>query len=83
MIEGPTQLSGPRGTLTENAGLDHGPVPLYPYRSQAFFELERDRVFRRAWLMIGRVEELPEAGSFIVRQIDPCAVSAPGSRLRV
>ena len=76
MNEIPSAFTGQRGSLTQNAGIGQGPVPLYPYRSQAFFELERDRVFRRAWLMIGRVEELPETGSFIVRQIDPCAVSA-------
>ncbi|MES2492238.1 MAG: SRPBCC family protein [Pseudomonadota bacterium] len=76
MNEIPAAFTGKRGDLTERAGLDQGPVPLYPYRSQAFFELERERVFRRAWLMVGRVEELADAGSFVVRQIDPCAVSA-------
>lgn len=76
MNEIPSAFTGQRGDLTAKSGLDQGPVPLYPYRSQEFFELERDRVFRRAWLLLGRVEELPEAGSFIVRQIDPCGVSA-------
>ncbi len=76
MIEAPKSFTGQRGNLTAVAGLDTGPVPLYPYRSQSFFELERDRVFRRAWLMVGRIEELPEPGSFVVKQIDPCGVSA-------
>jgi len=63
-------------SLTEGFGLPSGPVPLEPYRSPAFFELERERIFRRAWLVVGRVEEVPEAGSFILRQVDPCDVSA-------
>lgn len=33
---------------TKLAGLPSGPVPVESYRSQAFFELERERIFRRA-----------------------------------
>ena len=65
-----------RGTLTEDAGLGTGPVPLDPYRTQAFFELERDRIFRRAWLILGRAEEIPAPGDYFVKPVDPCGVSA-------
>ncbi|MGE0861760.1 MAG: aromatic ring-hydroxylating dioxygenase subunit alpha [Gammaproteobacteria bacterium] len=71
-----------RGTLTAGVGLDTAPVPLEPYRSQAFFDAEVARVFRRAWLMIGRVEELPEVGSFFLRSLDPTGVSALVTRSR-
>lgn len=74
--QAPVKFTGERGRFTEAAGLDTRPVPLAPYRSQEFFELERDRVFRRAWLMVGRVEEISEPGDFVVKQIDPCHVSA-------
>ncbi|MFW2828723.1 aromatic ring-hydroxylating oxygenase subunit alpha [Sphingomonas sp. ID0503] len=67
--------TGSRGDLTEAAGLATTPVPLEPYRSRAFFELERDRIFKRAWLMLCREEELPEVGSYVVREIRPCNVS--------
>jgi phenylpropionate dioxygenase-like ring-hydroxylating dioxygenase large terminal subunit len=69
-------LAASRGNLTIHAGLQTAPVPLAPYRSAEFFALERDRVFGRAWLIAGRVEELPHAGDFVVKQIDPCQVSA-------
>lgn len=65
-----------RGTLTEQVGLGTGPVPLEPYRSAEFFELEKERIFRRAWLVIGRVEEIAERGDFFVKPVDPCGVSA-------
>jgi phenylpropionate dioxygenase-like ring-hydroxylating dioxygenase large terminal subunit len=65
-----------RGTLTAAAGMTGEPVPLEPYRSPAFFARERERIFRRAWLIVGRVEALPDAGSFFVRSLDPCGVSA-------
>jgi phenylpropionate dioxygenase-like ring-hydroxylating dioxygenase large terminal subunit len=71
-IYAPTQ----RGTLTQDHGLGTAPVPLDIYRSQSFFELERDRVFRRAWLMVCREEEIAAPGDFIVKTIDPCRVSA-------
>lgn len=65
-----------RGELTHGAGLGHAPVPLEPYRSPAFFERECERIFGRAWLVVGRVEELPSPGSFVLKQIDPTPVSA-------
>ena len=65
-----------RTAFTASAGLSTDPVPLDPYRTREFFELERDRIFRRAWLMMGRVEEVPNPGDYVLRRIDPCKVSA-------
>ena len=71
-----------RGTLSAEAGLDGSPVPLLPYRSPEFFEAEVERIFRRAWLMVGRVEQLPEAGSYFLHSLDPTNVSALITRSR-
>tara|TARA_R110000787_G_scaffold215561_1_gene324642 strand:+ start:2992 stop:4242 length:1251 start_codon:yes stop_codon:yes gene_type:complete len=65
---------------TKLAGLPSGPVPVESYRSQAFFELERERIFRRAWLVMGRIEELPEAHSYLVKDIEICDVQVLISR---
>ena len=51
--------------------LDDSSVPSSFYTSQEQFDLERERVFRRAWLSVARVEELPAAGDFIHREILP------------
>jgi len=56
--------------ITRKAGLDTGPVPCDPYRSPAYFELERENLFKRAWLCVGRVEQLPEKGSFVTKTIE-------------
>lgn len=61
--------------FTVDAGLDTGPVPTEPYRSPAYFELERERIFKRAWLCIGRVERLPKPGSYIVQPIEVAKTS--------
>ena len=64
-----------RAGFTPASGLSTGPVPLEPYRSAEFYALERDRVFRRAWLMLARIEELPAPGDYVVKQIYPCDLS--------
>lgn len=64
-----------RATLTEAAGLSTGPVPMEPYRSTDFFELERARVFGRTWLMMGRVEEIDNPGDFVVKDVEVCGAS--------
>jgi phenylpropionate dioxygenase-like ring-hydroxylating dioxygenase large terminal subunit len=51
------------------------PIPARPYYDPAYFELEREAVFRRSWLHIGHVCELPEKGSFIRREIEVLGAS--------
>jgi phenylpropionate dioxygenase-like ring-hydroxylating dioxygenase large terminal subunit len=52
------------------AGLGTDPIPAGPYYRQDYFDLEREAIFKRTWLQIGHVCELPEPGSFIVRPLD-------------
>ena len=54
----------------EALALGTEPIPAGPYYQADYFDLEREAIFRRTWLNIGHVCELPEAGSFIVRQFD-------------
>lgn len=55
--------------LTEAVGLPTGPVPAALYTDSEQFERERERIFGRAWLKVGRVEQIPEAGDFFVKEI--------------
>lgn len=52
------------------AGLGTAPVPAGPYYRADYFDLEREAIFKRSWLQVGHVCELPESGSFIVRALD-------------
>lgn len=70
-----TSLLPSRETFTEAAGLSTEPVSTEPYISPAYFELERERVFGRCWLMLGRVEEVPRNQDFIVREIEARSAS--------
>ncbi|MBF5092837.1 MULTISPECIES: SRPBCC family protein [unclassified Novosphingobium] len=46
-----------------------GPIPVERYTSQEYFDLERERVFRRKWLNVGRVEQAPNPGDYFVADL--------------
>jgi phenylpropionate dioxygenase-like ring-hydroxylating dioxygenase large terminal subunit len=52
-----------------------GPVPTEPYISSDYFQRERERLFRRAWLYVGRVEDVAQAGDYFVKEIEVCDAS--------
>ena len=39
------------------------------YTSEEYVHLERDRLWRRVWLMAGRLEEIPDVGSYLTFDI--------------
>jgi Rieske [2Fe-2S] domain len=65
-----------RGSWTEHyPELGTGPISFRDSTSAEFFELEREAVFKRAWLNVGRVEELPRTGSYVTKEIEVARVS--------
>jgi len=60
--------------------LGTGPVPVEPYISPDYFEKERQRIFRHTWLHLGRVDEIPQAGDYVVRNLDVLPASILVSR---
>ena len=61
----------PEGTWTEHdPELDTAPVSYENSISPEFFELEREAVFKRAWLNVGRVEQVPRKGGFFKANVD-------------
>jgi phenylpropionate dioxygenase-like ring-hydroxylating dioxygenase large terminal subunit len=63
------------GTWSEHFGLGTGPVSYADSCSPEFFELEREAIFRRAWLHVGRVEQLPRTGAYFTREIEVARTS--------
>jgi phenylpropionate dioxygenase-like ring-hydroxylating dioxygenase large terminal subunit len=59
----------------ENPDLGTDAVSTEPSRSAEWFESERNAIFQRSWLNVGRVEELPEAGDYLVKEIQVCRTS--------
>ncbi|WP_299564411.1 aromatic ring-hydroxylating dioxygenase subunit alpha [uncultured Mycolicibacterium sp.] len=44
-------------------------IPVEAYVSEEYARAERDRLWRKVWLQVGRVEELPEIGSYLTYDI--------------
>lgn len=59
----------PEGSWTAHFGLGTEPMSYEDSISPEFWELERDAIFRRAWLNVGRVEQLPRNGSYFTKEI--------------
>ncbi len=58
------------GSWTEHyPELGTGPLSSEDSISPEFYELEREAIFKRAWLNVGRVEELPRKGSFFTKEL--------------
>jgi nitrite reductase/ring-hydroxylating ferredoxin subunit len=57
------------GSWSEHYGLGTGEVSYADSNSPEFFELERTAIFERAWLQVGRVEQLPSAQSYFTRDL--------------
>ena len=61
----------PEGSWTEHyPELGTGPVSYEDSISPEFYELEREAIFKRAWLNVGRVEQLPRNGSYFTKELD-------------
>lgn len=58
-----------KASLTQSVGLSTEPMPTSLYTDPAQYERERERIFRRAWLMVGRVERIPKPGDFFVKDL--------------
>ena len=55
--------------------LGTGPLPTEVFTSREQFELEREHIFKKVWLNVGRVELIPEVGDYFVKDIAMCQTS--------
>lgn len=61
-------LSAQKWTL-QYPELGTGPLPHSPNTSAAYFEKEREKLFKKAWLLLCREDEVPNIGSYVVKQV--------------
>src|SRR5271170_7035656 len=46
------------------------PVPTDRCLSPEYFALEREKLFKRVWLKVGRVEEIPHSRDYKIKRLD-------------
>jgi phenylpropionate dioxygenase-like ring-hydroxylating dioxygenase large terminal subunit len=64
------------GSWTEHyPDLGTGPVSYEDSISPEHYSLEREAIFKRTWLNVGRVEQLPKVGSYFTRELDAAGTS--------
>jgi phenylpropionate dioxygenase-like ring-hydroxylating dioxygenase large terminal subunit len=63
------------GTWTEHFGLSTEPMAYGDSISPEFYALEQEAIFKKTWLNVGRVEQLPKAGSFFTKELDAAKTS--------
>src|SRR5919106_5463263 len=64
------------GSWTEHyPELGTGDVSYQDSISPEWYELEREAIFNRTWLNVGRVEQLPRVGSYFTKEIDAARTS--------
>ena len=60
----------PEGSWTQHyPELGTEPVSYEDSISPEFYEAEREAVFKRAWLNVGRVEQVPRKGSYFTKEL--------------
>ncbi len=77
-----SDFRAPTTNFTALAGLSTDPVSTEPYRSPIYFELERERIFKRAWLCLGREERIADPGAFFVQPIEVAKASVLVTRTK-
>ena len=55
--------------------LGTGPIPVEVFTSEERFEQEREHVFKKVWLNVGRVEQIPNPGDYFVKDLAMCQTS--------
>ncbi|BBZ14248.1 aromatic ring-hydroxylating dioxygenase subunit alpha [Mycobacterium branderi] len=46
-----------------------GLIPAHIYNDRAIFELEKERLFNRAWMFVAHESEIPQDGDYVVRRV--------------
>jgi Rieske 2Fe-2S family protein len=55
---------------TDRLGLDLEPISLEDMISPEWYALEREGLFRRSWLYVGRAETVAQPGDYVTKEID-------------
>jgi choline monooxygenase len=71
--------------LTRRPLRQAGPLPGWCYTDPEWYQRELDVIFRKEWLCVGRVEQIPNTGDYFTQEVigQPLIVVRDGSEVRV
>jgi phenylpropionate dioxygenase-like ring-hydroxylating dioxygenase large terminal subunit len=52
--------------------LGTGPVSIEPYISPEYYEKEKELLFKKTWIHVGRADEIPKTGNYFVKDLEAC-----------
>jgi phenylpropionate dioxygenase-like ring-hydroxylating dioxygenase large terminal subunit len=67
---------------TDKLGMSRAPISLEDTVCPEFYELEKEAVFRRSWLFVGRVEQVPNPGDYFTKEMENLKASVLVTRDR-
>ncbi len=57
--------------MTRIPDMGSGPIPVEPYISPEYYKKEQEKIFKYAWINVGRVgAHIPNPGDYAVRELD-------------
>src|ERR1700761_8706931 len=61
------------------------PLPAAAYTSEAFYQLEVEKIFKRDWIGVGHVSQIPNVGDYFTLDLfgEPLVVVRGPDRIRV
>jgi len=71
--------------LTRRPLRQAGPLPGWCYTNPEWYQRELDAIFRKEWLCVGRVEQIPNSGDYFTHEVigQPLIVVRDGNEIRV
>ena len=52
-----------------------GPMPITQFFTPEYYQLEKARVFKKAWLRVGFDKDIPKPGDYFVKELEVCDTS--------
>lgn len=52
-----------------------GPIPIHRFFTREYYELEKERVFKKTWLRVGLAKDIPRIGDYFVKELEVCDTS--------
>lgn len=78
----PTFALTPADLTLRHPELGTGPVPTDMYWQPEYYDREMEAIYKRAWLCVGRVEQVKDAGEFFVKEIETFKMSVIVARAK-